>query len=710
MSLMDRITQALMVVSRRGDLAIATIVLVAIVMMIIPLPTPLVDVLITANIATSLLILLVAFYIAEPLELSTMPSFILLATLFRLAITISTARLVLLQADAGEIINAFGSFVVGGNVAVGLVIFVIITVAQFVVITKGAERVAEVAARFSLDSMPGRQMSIDSDLRAGDIDQAEARRQRRRLSQESHLYGSMDGAMKFVRGDAVASLVIIVVNLIGGLAIGSIQHGMSFSLAAETYSLLTVGDGLVAQIPALLVSVAAGTVVTRVGSTDRHDLGTEIFRQLLSDQRALFLAAAILLVLALIPGFPWYVFVALAGIFAAAGYWSSHQRAAKASAPSAGEPAAMGEGDQHAEPQPVPAAADASKRPAQNRVVVVVGPGLGQRVSLEQFDREAARTRQLLADDLGLELPTVGLRVDESVEPHHFKLEFEGVPVVDADIPADSLLVEGDAVDLELLAIPYADGPRIGSRRPAKWVRRQYGTVLAAAGIEALDAPEALGRWLSHMLRRYATHFVGIQETRDILVRTEKDYPELMKAVTSVAAMPLQKIAEILRRLLEENVPIGNMRIILEALVERGPREQDTILLAEYVRIALRRQICFRCADRNRVIVAYMLERSAEETLRSSVRAAGAGAFLNIPDAAAKPIVDRIRDVFAAAPDTPPIVLASMDVRRHLRNLLIRNDIDVSVLSYQELAPEFSIQPLVGRAEAAAGAAAQAAE
>jgi type III secretion protein V len=709
MSLMDRITQALVVVSRRGDLAIATIVLVAIVVMIIPLPTPLVDVLITANIATSLLILLIAFYIAEPLELSSMPSFILLATLFRLAITISTARLVLLQADAGEIINAFGSFVVGGNVAVGLVIFLIITVAQFVVITKGAERVAEVAARFSLDSMPGKQMSIDSDLRGGDIDQAEARRQRRRLGQESHLYGSMDGAMKFVRGDAIASLIIIIVNLIGGLAIGSIQHGMSFSRAAETYSLLTVGDGLVAQIPALLVSVAAGTVVTRVGSTDRHDLGTEIFRQLLGDQRALFLAAAILLVLALIPGFPWYVFVALAGIFAAAGYWSNHQRA-KASAQSAGEPAATGEGGQHAQPQPAPAAADASKTPAQNRVVARVGPGLGERVSLEHFNREAARARQLLADDLGLELPTVGLRVDESVEPHHFKLEFDGVPVVDSDIPADSLLVESEAVDLELLSIPHAEGPRIGSRRPAKWVGQQYEAVLAAAGIEALDAPGALGRWLSHMLRRYATHFVGIQETRDILVRTEKDYPELMKAVMSVTAMSMQKIAEILRRLLDENIPIGNMRLILEALVEHGPREQDTILLTEYIRIALRRQICFRCADRNRVMVAYMLERSAEETLRSSVRTGGAGAFLNIPDAAARPIVDRIRDVFAGAPDTPPIVLASMDVRRHLHSLLIRNDIDVSVLSYQELAPEFSIQPLVGRAEAATDAAAQAAE
>jgi type III secretion protein V len=714
MSLIDRITQALILVSRRGDIAIAAIVLVAVVMMIIPLPTPLVDVLITANIAASLLILLIAFYISEPLQLSSMPSLILLATLFRLAITISTARLILLQADAGEIINAFGSFVVGGNVAVGLVVFVIITVAQFVVITKGAERVAEVAARFSLDALPGKQMSIDSDLRGGDIDKAEAQRQRRSLSRESHLYGSMDGAMKFVRGDAIAGLVIIVVNLIGGLTIGSIQHGMTLSAAAGTYSLLTVGDGLVAQIPALLVSVAAGTVVTRVGTTGRQDLGTEILGQLLGDQRALFLAAAILLALALIPGFPWYVFVASAAVFALAGYWSGRQHTEIPSTESTEKraPKTDSDGGQRTQPQPAPAADEAPKAFTQHRITVCIGPSLGQRVPAERFERETVQLRQTLGAELGLDLPTVGLRIDESQEPHHFKIEFEGVPVVDANIPEDSLLVEGDAVDLELLAVPYAEGPRIGNRSPTKWVGQQYEAKLAGAGIAVLDATGALGIWLSQMLRQYATQFVGIQETRDILAKSEKDYPELHKEVQKI--LSLQKIAEILRRLLDESVPISNMRLILEALVEWVPRDQDTILLAEYVRIALRRQICFRCADRNRVIVAYMLERSAEETLRSSVRTGGAGSFLNMPDAAARPIVERIRDAFAGAPDTPPVVLASMDVRRHVRSLLVRNDLDVSVLSYQELAPEFSIQPLVGRIDvphkAAAAVAVQAAE
>jgi type III secretion protein V len=711
MSLTDRITQALIIASRRGDLAIAVIVLVAVIMMIVPLPTPLVDVLITANIAASVLILLIAFYIAEPLQLSALPSLVLLATLFRLAITISTARLILLQADAGEIINAFGSFVVGGNIAVGLVVFIIITVAQFVVITKGAERIAEVAARFTLDALPGRQMSIDSDLRGGDIDRSEARRQRGRLTKESHLYGAMDGAMKFVRGDAISSIVIIAINLIGGLAIGTIQHGLSISQAVETYSLLTVGDGLVAQIPALLVSVAAGTVVTRVGTAEKLDLGTEIIQQMMGEPRALWLASAIMLALAWIPGFPWPAFVILAGFFAAAGYVIYRRTASASTQSAAAAPQLTSERDEAAPPKPT-AGTSLEAAPARYRLAAILGRELGQRVQPDHFNRETSRVRQSLGIDLGMDLPAIGLRVDESLEPHHFKIELEGVPILDSAIPADALLAESDAVDLELLAIPYTEGPRIGNRRPAMWVEQRHQPALAAAGIEALAPAQVLAQWLAHMLRRYATQFLGIQETREILVQTEKEYPELMKEALKITT--LQKIAEILRRLLDENVPVGNMRLILEALVEWGPREQDTILLVEYIRVALRRQICFRCADRNRVIVVSMLERSVEDTLRSAVRSTPAGTFLNIPDGAVRPFVERIKQAFAAAPDRVPVVVTSMDVRRHVRSILVRNALDITVLSYQELAPEFSIQPLAEPAQApqreSIGVAAEAAE
>src|SRR5262245_17948481 len=327
------VIRALAVVSRRGDLAVAAILLVAVAIIIVPLPTMMIDVLITINIAVSALVLLVAFYMARPTDLSALPSIILVATLFRLSITISTSRLILLQGDAGEIVTAFGNFVVGGNIAVGLTIFLIITIAQFVVITKGAERVAEVAARFSLDSLPGKQMSIDADLRSGDIDQAEARALRAGLQGESQLYGAMDGAMKFVKGDAIASIVVVLVNLIGGLAIGTIQQGKPIGAAAELYSLLTVGDGLVAQIPALLMSVAAGALVTRVVSEDGHDLGTDIAGQLFRDPRVLAIAATVLLGLAAVPGFPSPMFLVLALVFGGVAYTLHRLRpSAKASA------------------------------------------------------------------------------------------------------------------------------------------------------------------------------------------------------------------------------------------------------------------------------------------------------------------------------------------------------------------------------------------
>src|SRR5919197_3324473 len=280
MNLLNAASRLALAASRRSDVIVATFLLLAVVMMIIPLPTPLVDVLNGANISISVLILVVAFYISHPVQFSSLPPIILLATLFRLALTITTTRLILLDADAGRIIQTFGEFVISGSLVVGLVVFLIITIAQFVVITKGGERVAEVAERFTLDAMPGKQMGNDNDLRSGDIKQDEARARRRQLERESQLYGAMDGAMKFVKGDAIACLIIVIVNLVGGLLIGMLQRGMTFSEAAQVYCLLTVGDGLVAQIPSLLISVAAGTVVTRVGSEQRSDLGTEISHQL----------------------------------------------------------------------------------------------------------------------------------------------------------------------------------------------------------------------------------------------------------------------------------------------------------------------------------------------------------------------------------------------------------------------------------------------
>jgi type III secretion protein V len=698
MTMSDMLTRVLAFISRRSDLVVGILVLVAVVMMIIPLPTALVDVLITSNIAASVLILLTALYITRPIEFSSLPSVILVATLFRLAITITTARLVLLQADAGEIVNAFGSFVIGSNIAVGLVMFLIITVAQFVVITKGSERVAEVAARFSLDALPGKQMSIDSDLRNGDINQAEARRLRRSLERESHLYGAMDGAAKFVKGDAIASLIVVLVNLLGGLAVGTLQHGMSLMAATQIYSRLTVGDGLVAQIPALLVSVAAGTVVTRVGSDERTDLGTDIVSQLVNNARALGLAAAVMLGLAFIPGFPPSGFLLLAALFVAAAYWVfRHKRSQESGVGTelngpATEPKKLESAGKPPDTAKLAGAEPEKLRPTA-RVIAWVGRELAGAVPVALFETCAEQVRQQLRVDLGVVVPPVQLCVDETSEPQRYHIDLEGVPVAEGEIPADCLLVEGDAVHLEILAIPYRDASNILGQRPAVWVDSGRREALSESKLVYLTPLDVLAKCLAQTLRRNVTHFVGIQETRALLAGMEPEYGELVKEAQGVA--PLHKIAEILRRLAEENVPIGNLRLILEALIEWGQREQDVVLLAEYIRMGLRRQICFRCADRNRVMAAYVLARSAEDAVRAAVRPTAVGSFLSISEEAIRPVIDGLREMISNhALDAGPIVLTSMDVRRHIRTLLMRNDIDLPVLSYQEVAPEFSVQPL----------------
>ena len=696
--MVNRLARALVYLSGRSDLIVAILMLVAIIMIIIPLPTWLVDGLIAINISVSMLVLLVVFYIARPVEFSSFPSVILIATLFRLAITITTSRLILLQADAGEIVSAFGNFVIGGDIAVGLVVFLIITIAQFVVITKGGERVAEVAARFSLDAMPGKQMAIDNDLRSGDIDQAEANRLRRGLERESHLFGAMDGAMKFVKGDAIASILVILVNLIGGMIVGSVKHGMTVGTAAETYALLSVGDGLVAQIPSLFVSVAAGVLVTRVSSDS--DMGTEIAGQLFVEPRALVMGSVILVGMAFVPGFPAGAFLILAAILGGAGWLTARRRAASeaaargapvkraagAAAGTAAQPAQVGSTAQDPARLAGPPASDAA-------IVVWISSELASAVPPEGFAELTTQARAELLSDLGIEIPSIALEVDPTLAHDRFRIDLEGTPVIEGIVPPQGLLVDDEPAHLELLEIPYRQETPLINYRPALWVERSHAETLSQAGVAFALPAQILAKCLIQMLYRRAGSFVGIQETRKLLTKIQTNYADLVKEAEKIA--PLQKLAEILRRLVDENVPVRNMRAILEAVVEWGQREQNVVLLVEYVRVALGRQICFRCADRDRVIAAYMLERSVEEMLRSAQRQTAAGTYMNLTEEAVQPLIDEIARALAeAAPGTNPVVLTSMDVRRVTRHLLTRSNIYVPVMSYQELAPEFNVQPL----------------
>jgi type III secretion protein V len=666
----------------RSDLLVVAVLVAAVLLMILPLPTTLVDVLLACNMGISVVLLMTAFYLHKPVEFSTLPSVVLIATVFRLSLSIAVTRLVLLQADAGEIVRAFGEFVVGGNLVVGLVVFLIITVVQFVVITKGSERVAEVAARFTLDSLPGKQMAIDADVRAGEIDQAEARRQRAALERESQLYGAMDGAMKFVKGDAIAGLVIIVVNLLGGMAVGALQNGMSLSEAAHTYSILTVGDGLVAQIPALFVAITAGTVVTRVGGGAADSLGGEIAHQLSVDPRALSLAAVVIAVMGFIPGFPTLIFLGIAGVIGLLARLAARRRAE--AIPETAQPAA-----------PVAVAPPAPLLPG--RVQLLLSPALADAMDAEPPDGTTLAHRLVagtaaLSEEIGVDIPPATIRTATALEGERFRLDIDAVPVIEGTIPARSLLVHDDAENALLADVAVAEGATLPGRQITLWARAEDHAALQSAGVGHMDAAGALAETVVLTLRRHAAQFIGIQETRQILARMEGEWEELVREAMRIA--PLQRIAELLRHLLDEGISLRNMRGILEALVEYGGREQDFSLRIESIRGALRRQICHAHADENRIIATFMIDTEAEVAIRGAIRQTPSGTYLGLQEGSALALVERIRVETATIRRPPPVLLCAIDIRRQLRTLLINNGVDIPVLSFHDLLPEFTVQPL----------------
>ncbi len=510
--------------SARQDLALVAMLIATVLMLILPIPTWMADVLIATNIGLALLLMLVAVYVRNPVEFSTLPTVVLLTTAFRLSLSITTSRLVLTQGDAGEIIRAFGQFVISGNVVVGLVVYFIITIVQFVVITKGSERVAEVAARFTLDALPGKQISIDTDLRNGDIDAAEARRRRRNLEKESQLYGALDGAMKFVKGDAIASLVIIVINLVGGITIGCLQRGLPFSGAVETYSLLAVGDGLIAQIPALLVSLTVGTTVTRAASDGSGNLGQDIVGQIVAEPRTLQLAAVVLAALGFVPGFPMSVFLALGAALGGTG-WLLKVRRRQADAREF-------------------AAARSVSRPEPVAIAVVLGSTLAADHGAIALATDAVRSD--IAAELGIGAPRIQVR--EQAEPGaDWRLEIDAVP--------------------------------------------------GASGDGGTEPPAVIARSARNAVLRAADQLVGIQETQALLASIESSYGDLVREVTKVT--PLPRLADVLRRLVGEEVSLRNLRPVLECLVECAPKEANTAAAAHLSSLGRQHTDAARSAHRS---------------------------------------------------------------------------------------------------------------
>ncbi len=689
-----RLQRIVQLVTSRNDLVLAFFLVAIIFMMILPLPTWLVDTLIGINMTISAILLMVAMYLPSPLAFSSFPSVLLVTTLFRLGISIATTRLILLQGDAGHIILTFGNFVVGGNLVVGLVVFLILTIVQFVVITKGAERVAEVAARFSLDAMPGKQMSIDGDMRAGTIDMDEAKRRRGIVEKESQLYGAMDGAMKFVKGDAIAGLIIVAVNLLGGIVIGTMQRGMTAADAAKTYSVLTIGDGLIAQIPALFIAICAGMIVTRVQTGDEpSNVGKDIGAQVLAQPRALLIAAAVALGLGLIPGMPMAVFGVLAAVSGTIGFslLRGMRRVVDEKTGVVTEvPALQPAGEKRAKPK-----TDGSEEFAPTVPLLMdVASNLQQSFDAEVLNEELLKIRRALYFDLGVPFPGIQLRFNDALPAESYNILLAEVPVSQGRLRPGYLLVRESTANLDALQIAYETDRKFLPHIPTLWTRDALRDPLSRAGIPFMDPSQVLTYHLAFVLKKYSADFIGIQETRFLLGAMEGRFPDLVKESTRV--LPIQKIAEILQRLVSEDISVRNLRAILEALIEWGQKEKDSVLLTEYVRSTLKRHISYKYSSGQNVLPAYLLAPGIEDTVRGAIRQTSAGSYLSLDPSVSKRLVDNIKktvgDLSAGA--QRPVLLTSMDIRRYLRKMIEQDLYELPVLSYQELTQEINIQPL----------------
>lgn len=670
---------------RRNDLVLAALVMLTAAMIILPMPTPLVDVFIGVSVATAITLIMVAVYIPSPLAFASFPSVLLLSTLFRLALSITTTRLILLDADAGQIINTFGEFVVGGNVIVGLVIFLIITVVQFIVVTKGAERVAEVSARFSLDGMPGKQMSIDADMRAGVIDIDEARRRRQRVEKESQLYGSLDGAMKFVKGDAIAGIFIILINIIGGITIGMTQHGLDFGGAVSLFTVLTVGDGLVAQIPALLIAITAGIVVTRVTTREGSNLGQDIGEQLLGQPKAIIVASVLMFGLALVPGFPSLVFIGIGGVLGVVGLVLEAARRRGAADEGAFIRALTTEGELAADPL-----GDSGARaalPRASAVLLELRPELEGRLDHRVLNAEFARIRRDLYMALGVPAPDVQLRYDDRLPTDSYRVCVHEVPVGSGAVKPGHFMVEADAATLSGAGLSGAERvAEEGAASEYAWVEDSARGTLMDAGIRHLSATQVLSQHLSVVLERHASELIGIQETKSLLDGMIPGAADLTKEAN--AAIPLPVLSETLKRLLAEGVPIRNLSIILECMLKWIGDSKEPGFLSEKCRKALNRQISHRFG-REGVLRAVVLDAEATEIARKIHPG-------EVDATTRRRLHGRLVQSLTRAREEHTFValLVSPEFRQPMREFLRRDLPMVPVLCFDDLSDDVRIEPV----------------
>ena len=670
--------------TRYSDIALAAGVMTIIGMMVIPLPPVLIDLLVATNIAVAITILLTAMYTKDVLAFNVFPSLLLLVTLFRLAINVSSTRMILLQADAGRIIESFGLFVVGGSVVVGIVIFLVLLVIQFVVITNGAGRVAEVAARFTLDAMPGKQMSIDADLNAGILTEQEARTARRLITQEADFYGSMDGASKFVRGDAIAALIIVAINLIGGIAIGVLQRGLSAGEAASTYALLTVGDGLVSQIPALLVSTATGLIVTRAAS-DGH-LGIEIGRQLLSNPRALFIVAAVLAAFGLVPGLPSFPFLAIAATMGGIGYVVRAQRQAEEE-----EVAEAAEVEQEERSQSVDSVMSILQL---DPLEIEVGYGLIPLVDEEHGGGLLNRItiiRRQLAMDLGIVVPMIRIRDNLQLSGNTYVVKLRGIEIGRGELMVNQYLAMNPGLASEEIEGIETTEPAFGL--PARWVSAAEKPRAELLGYTVVDPASVLTTHLRELIERHAPELLSRQDTQHLLNNLKEEYPTVVEELVP-GVLTVGEVQGVLQLLLAEGVTVRDLVTICETLADRGKQTKEPELLADAVRVALARQITMQNRSEGGALHAITLHPRLEQTLAAALQTTEMGTALVVEPALLQRLLAAVASEMerAAVSGKHPVFLTSARIRRPLRKLLERSLPTLPVLAFAEVVGSVEVE------------------
>lgn len=668
-----------------SDIMVAVAIITIVVMMIIPLPTMLLDLLLTLNITLALIIVMVAVYNIEPLDFSVFPSLLLITTLFRLALNVSSTRLILLEGHAGEVIAAFGNFVVGGNAVVGFIVFVILIIIQFIVITKGAERVAEVAARFTLDAMPGKQMSIDADLNAGLISDKEARDRRRNIQREADFYGAMDGASKFVKGDAIAAIIIIVINIVGGFIIGMVQRNLDVVQALQTYTLLTVGEGLVNQIPALLISTATGIVVTRAASD--ANLGADLTKQIINNPRVFFIACGVLLILGLIPGLPGTPFFVLSLLTGSIGYALIRTQRTEVQM----EMSQQEEQEKEEVRKPENIISLLQVDPMELEIGYSLIPLVDVSQGGDLLDRVVMIRRQC-ALELGFIVPTIRIRDNIQLKPNIYVIKLKGIEIARGELMLDHFLAMDSGAAFE--SVPGVETVEPAFGLPALWIQETYREQAELAGYTVVDPVSVLATHLTEIIKNHAAEILGRQEVQTLVDSVKQNHAAVVEELTPnlLSTGELQKV---LSNLLRERISIRDLVTIFETLADYAQLTKDTEILTEYVRHALSRQISRQYVSNN-MLTCVTVDPQLENTIVNAVQRTEQGSYVAMEPKMVQAVITSLTNELPKLTNMgyQPIVLTNPGARLYFRKLTERVAPNLTVLSYAEIDSKAEVQAL----------------